>query len=378
MLNPKPRKLMKRLEDGYGGASSGGTPQSTRTFKHIIVGIDGTWQAAFSDMFHSNVFRMNVALNYRDRTKRNPQVFIYSSGVGTLSPNTRWTAGAFGEGLDQLILQAYTNIVSNYVPGDKLYIFGFSRGAVAARALTGFISYSGLLKPNCASLIEHAWRYFTGQEPIINYAAQRDTVTHPNVKIEFLGVWDTVSGPFKKEELCQKYRFTSFKLDPSVKHGVQLLSLDESRGAFSPLLWTGKSHDRQVLEQIWLPGVHCDVGGGYSSAFLSTVSLLTMVDKLAENNKILSFDEEWIDRGLISILKGEDVIINDEWQNFPGWRRRRERIIECADGSNHCFHPIVEHLDGKRIKVRTSEYELSTICKIIEPEGSSAGREVFR
>ena len=118
---------------------------------------------------------------------------------------------------------------------------------------------------------------------------------------------------------------------------LQLLSLDESRGAFSPLLWTGKSHDRQVLEQIWLPGVHCDVGGGYSSAFLSTVSLLTMVDKLAENNKILSFDEEWIDRGLISILKGEDVIINDEWQNFPGWRRRRERIIECADGSELLF-----------------------------------------
>ena len=50
--------------------------------KHLIIGIDGTSQAAFYDKFHSNVFRLNLALDYQD-AEDNPQVFIYSGGVGS-------------------------------------------------------------------------------------------------------------------------------------------------------------------------------------------------------------------------------------------------------------------------------------------------------
>jgi uncharacterized protein (DUF2235 family) len=283
------------FEAGTGLEAGSGPETRTRPFKHLILGIDGTWQAAYSDVFQSNVFRLNVALNYRDNSpNQNFQVYIYSSGLGTTNPSSRFVAGALGEGLDQSVLQAYVNLVSNYTPGDKIYIIGFSRGGVAARALSGLITHSGLLKADYAVLIEHAWRYFTGEPPLIDYPSQRKYATHADVKIEFLGVWDTVSGPYKKNELLERYRFTNFKLDRNVKCGVHILSIDESRADFIPILWSGRSHSGQTLEQIWMPGVHADIGGGYRHAFLSTVSLLLMIDKLAQYNPQLAFDETYV------------------------------------------------------------------------------------
>ena len=101
--------------------------------KRIFIGIDGTSNSAYFDKFYSNVYRMDLALAFKNRDKT-PQIFLYFNGVGTASYKYLGLLGkAFGEGLDQLILQAYVNIVANYEPGDKIYVFGFSRGSVAAR-----------------------------------------------------------------------------------------------------------------------------------------------------------------------------------------------------------------------------------------------------
>ena len=286
--------------------------------KHIVLGIDGTWQAAFRDIFQSNVYRLNLALNYEDETQEtNPQIFIYSAGVGTANRSSQVIAGATGEGLASIILEAYVNLVANYVPGDKIYIFGFSRGAFAARALSGMISHSGLLKANSSSLIEHAWRDFTNYEPKLDYSQLKAANTYKDVKIEFLGVWDTVSGPYKKEELLKRYRFDDLMLDRCVKHGVHIISIDDSRKEYSPIPWEGR-HANQTMDQIWLPGVHGDVGGGYSDAALSTISLLLMIDKLAEYYSKLSFDTSYIEDTLLSIVDSQDIVINDERDGF--WR----------------------------------------------------------
>src|ERR1700722_12047947 len=121
--------------------------------KRIFIGIDGTANSAFFDKFYSNVYRINLALQFRAKDG-SPQLFFYFSGVGTASYKWLGLLGkAFGEGIDALILQAYVNLVSNYEPDDKIYVFGFSRGAVAARALTGLISRSGLVRYECSPLI---------------------------------------------------------------------------------------------------------------------------------------------------------------------------------------------------------------------------------
>src|SRR5436309_2440274 len=110
--------MQKQLSGGADGQHDQYVP------KHIMLGIDGTWQAAFSDLFQSNVFRMNTALNYDDGTTHgNPQIYIYLAGVGTAMKTGRLRAGVLGEGLDELILQAYINLVSNCGPGDKIYLF---------------------------------------------------------------------------------------------------------------------------------------------------------------------------------------------------------------------------------------------------------------
>ena len=324
--------------------------------KHLILGIDGTWQAAFRDIFQSNVYRMNLALNYEDKTAdRKAQIFIYSAGVGTANRSSQMIAGATGEGLAAIILEAYINIVANYVPGDKIYIFGFSRGAFAARALSGMISHAGLLKANSSSLIEHAWRFFTGEKQEVAYEQLVADNTYQDVQIEFLGVWDTVSGPYKKEQLQRKYRFDNLMLDRCVKHGVHIVSIDDSRGDYSPIPWEG-FHPHQTMDQVWMPGVHGDVGGGYEDACLSTISLLMMIDKLAEYCPDLWFDDKYIEDTLIRIVDQQKIVVNDERIGF--WRyfgRSIARKIEQDVLHRHVQHPLVDLLRDKTIKFKRSQ-----------------------
>jgi uncharacterized protein (DUF2235 family) len=368
MIQIQKRRVLRRKDDDQqrggsfkawsgpaGGGGGSGSRRAVRPYRHIMLGIDGTWQAAFSDVFHSNVFRLCVALNYADKTKKkNSQVFIYSPGLGTMTESGRLIAGAFGDGFDQSILHAYINLVSNYRQDDKIYIFGFSRGAVTARALTGFITYAGLLKADFSSHIEHAWNYFTGRPQNFNYAGQRGSITHRNVKVEFLGLWDTVSGPHKQSELLERYRFTGNTLDPSVKHGVHVISIDESRGDFDPIVWKEfNDAGAQTLDQIWLPGVHCDIGGGYSDAFLSTVSLVAMIDKLAEYFPDLSFDQEYIEQTLLPLMANETVVVNDEWKGYvPQVLRGGPSRRSCASAIRASVHPIMKLMLSKPVTLR--------------------------
>ena len=331
-------------------------------FKHIFIGIDGTFQAAFRDTFQSNVHRMNVALDHED-PEGNPQIFIYSAGVGAYNRNSRMFAGATGEGLNSLVQNAYINLASNYVPGDRIYIFGFSRGAVAARVLTGFLSFCGLLKPNKLSLIHHAWDYFTGKENRrFDFGSLRSETI--KVDVEFLGVWDTVPGPYKFEELRRSYRFESLRLDPIVRCGIHILSIDESRAAFLPLLWD-RCENHQILEQTWLPGVHSDIGGGYGAAFLSTISLLFMIERLAQQCPDLSFDIDFINDVLLPTVEKEEVEINDEWGIwFVPPRKRfglKNRTADASTTHRHFVHPLVALLTDKEISVRSKKNQIPAV-----------------
>jgi uncharacterized protein (DUF2235 family) len=342
------------MQKEYEDAGNGSGPAR---FKHIIIGIDGTWQAAFRDPFQSNVHRMNIALDFHDNTDyQNPQIYIYSAGIGTANHSSRAIAGALGEGLDELVLSAYINLASNYVSGDRIYIFGFSRGAIAARALASFISHSGLLKANSLSFTAHAWRYFTREETDFSFAAARSNAN--DVEIEFLGVWDSVPGPYKLEDLRKRYRFEHLRLSRNVKFGAHILAMDETRKAFSPLLWEGCSTGGQTLEQVWLPGVHGDIGGGYGSAFISTVSLLLMIEILAHRCPTVKFDTRYIEDTLLPIVDTEDVVINNEWHRYPGrffkYFSRGFRSVDEKPEHFHFQHPLTNFISGKEVTMRSS------------------------
>lgn len=214
------------------------------------------------------------------------------------------------------------------------------------------ISYSGLLKAESSSLIEHAWRHFTGDEERIAFDDLKAANTHPSVVIEFLGVWDTVSGPYRKQELLRKYRFQNLQLDRCVKYGAHIISIDDSRSGYSPIPWEG-CRPTQIMEQIWMPGVHADIGGGYPEAFLSTTSLLLMIDKLAQYCPDLSFDDNYVEYTLLKIIETHDVVVNNDRAGF--WRffgRSVARNIESHVLDRHTQHPLVDILRTKAVKIK--------------------------
>ncbi|KAK7698665.1 hypothetical protein SLS64_012276 [Diaporthe eres] len=130
--------------------------------KRIIICCDGTWQSATSGKKNvpSNVTRLAREL---DRVgvdadgKEWQQVVWYDSGVGTTSLLGREAEGATGSGLENKVIDAYHFVALNWVPGDKVYCFGFSRGAFTARSIAGLISDIGICEPRMLQHFSELW-----------------------------------------------------------------------------------------------------------------------------------------------------------------------------------------------------------------------------
>src|SRR5215469_17437772 len=132
--------------------------------KHIVICCDGTGNQ-YGDA-NSNVVKLYEAL----KPDANGLVAYYHPGVGTMgAKNALTTAGkvwtkvrglAFGYGLSENIADAYRFLMQNFHAEEKIYIFGFSRGAYTARALCGMLRMFGLLAPGNEGLIPYTLRLF--------------------------------------------------------------------------------------------------------------------------------------------------------------------------------------------------------------------------
>jgi uncharacterized protein (DUF2235 family) len=110
--------------------------------RRLMCFFDGTSNRAVGpkDVIPTNVYKLNQALTYGFSGV--PQITFYFLGVGTRGDAI---SQATGNGFDQIITEAFINLASNYMDGDSIYLFGFSRGVAAARAISGMISDPGLL-----------------------------------------------------------------------------------------------------------------------------------------------------------------------------------------------------------------------------------------
>jgi hypothetical protein len=81
----------------------------------------------------------------------------------------------------------------------------------------------------------------------------------------------------------ERYEFHDVNLSTRVRFAYHALAIDEHREPFEPTLWKKQPNapKEQELEQAWFPGVHCDVGGGYSERGLSDGALTWMSDRAA-------------------------------------------------------------------------------------------------
>lgn len=266
--------------------------------KRIIVCCDGTWNTPDAKengaSCASNVAKIAELISpvgKMDGDERE-QITYYHEGVGTGDLKDKITGGAFGVGISKNIQDCYRFLVSNYLPEDEIWLFGFSRGAYTARSIVGLIRNSGLLTKENLDMLPEAYRLYR----------DRSDRTHPNsdkakkfrnyfslpdgkVDIHFLGVWDTVGslgvpGFLLHELLDDQWEFHDVTLSSIVKNAYHALAIDEQREDFRPCLWDAPAGT--AGEQVWFPGAHSDVGGGYAESALSDCALSWMMCK-AEN-----------------------------------------------------------------------------------------------
>ena len=201
----------------------------------------------------------------------------------------------------------------HYGEGDEIYLFGFSRGAYTVRSLAGFVSRCGLLKAEQFSTPEN-WKaidllYHDGyrmQRPMAELRRGLGETKFRNreselIPIRFIGVWDTVGslgipddfGILNLLDNAGDHTFHNTSLGKNVQAARHALAMDELRGTFQPTLWTGYEAGRNV-KQMWFPGAHSDVGGGYRECGLSDGALKWMIEEARETG--LAFDQQICDQ----------------------------------------------------------------------------------
>jgi uncharacterized protein (DUF2235 family) len=296
--------------------------------KNIVVCCDGTANEFSRD--RTNVVKLFHAL-VKDPAV---QACYYHPGVGTMAaPGFVTTVGrkvaeiaglVFGYGLSDDIADAYLFIARNFQPGDRLFLFGFSRGSYTARAIASLLRLYGLIPPDNDRLIPYAVRLMwairnLGQRPkgaapdprvdeYFDLAAEFRKTFSRECKPYFVGVWDTVSSVgWFASPLSLPYTANN----PEIAIGRHAVAIDERRAFFRTNLWRAPADAIKVgpdaikvgpkdMKQVWFPGVHSDVGGGYPEAEsgLAKIALKWMIDEARPTGLLL-------DENTVSLILGE-------------------------------------------------------------------------
>ena len=321
--------------------------------KKILVCLDGTGndphdaiqkidkKDQVEDDSISNVLKLHLLAGGRlDETRSNPsQLSLYYSGAET--PGTifrRALASAFANlEPDRIRKTAYKDLCANYEPGDEIFIFGFSRGAAIARMLASQIAKDGILVGN----------------------------RRHEANITLLGVWDTVASfgaPNLKDNTSpmSDVVFENGTIAKNIQQAYHLVAVDETRLAFRPTLMNACD----PVHEIWFPGVHSDVGGGYNRDGLSDITLSFMLEKVSAHG--VHFTDVAAVSSAARTLKGKVVVDVDDLTLKPDVlgplheHKRDEKVASvtlrpraiCVTVNDHASDrpPIIHHSVVDRIK----------------------------
>jgi uncharacterized protein (DUF2235 family) len=351
--------------------------------KNIVLLSDGTGNSS-SKIFKTNVWRLYQSLDLSSPEK---QIAYYDDGVGTSSfKPLAILGGIFGIGLKRNVIDIYSFCCRNYQAGDRIYGFGFSRGAFTIRVVAGFIARVGLLRYNGneADLARDALTAYREYRKVRKFKsarnlligplrALRDWVSHGVFRrpafgqldligldnFDFLGVWDTVDaygGPIEEITRAIDYFYWPLSMpDQFMNHKVvracHALALEEERDAFRPVLWDDRyvrgddnklyavdydwkptlsdpaaplaEIDRERISQVWFVGVHSDIGGGYSRDGLAHHTLAWMMARAKVYGlAYLPVQQQWHE----SLVDPYDKL-NDSRHGLSGYYRYRPRKL---------------------------------------------------
>ncbi len=273
--------------------------------RNLVIMLDGTGNELGRNL--SNVLKL-----YRIAEKGEKQLCFYNPGVGTISRVNPWRrfqqkfSGvlglATGYGLDDTVLSAYRFLVENWRDGDRIFLFGFSRGAWSVRVLAGLLHLIGLLRPEQLNMCDSAlgaYKQAANEDdlPLAWHFSRVIGVRYPTIR--FLGAWDTVGSVLvpRPDRLwipsLETLPYTA--TNPSVEIFRHAMALDERRRMFRLARWNqpqsflrnrfkpDEKRDQDIAQR-WFAGVHSDVGGGYPEleSGLSKFPLAWMIDEAAK------------------------------------------------------------------------------------------------
>jgi uncharacterized protein (DUF2235 family) len=268
--------------------------------RRLIACCDGTWNKPDRQGHTTNVVRLvrSIRACTDDGVS---QIVYYHPGVGTGNFVDRWVGGGTGIGLSENVRSVYAWLLDNYRDGDEIFLFGFSRGAYTARSVAGLIAHVGLLRKHHMENFEEVWDYYRQPEKVREKEEEAflanfpDRVRREDVTIRCIGVFDTVgSMGIPHSGFCRsEYQFHDVILGPAVEYAFHALAIDEQRKPFQPAVWKSNPSPRvrQTVEQVWFPGVHSNIGGGYPEHVLSDATLFWMASRIAP---LLELDRQYL------------------------------------------------------------------------------------
>lgn len=334
--------------------------------KNIVICCDGTWnkpeQVDLGVLAPSNVVKTARAASVRDKEK---QVVWYDPGVGSGAWD-RISGGAFGMGLSKNVREAYRAIADVYEEDDKVFLFGFSRGAYTVRSLGGLLYKCGLLRRcpdvDLDQLVEAAYVVYRNPDDTGEAFKKQNSQECP---ITMLGVWDTVRAlgiPLRALNCIARKRhvFHDHKLRNNVLHAYHALAVDEKRRIFKPVRWDLTDETtRKIAEEVWFVGVHSNIGGGYMDGGLSDTALRWMLRKARSHGMLLNSRYR-----KLHIVPDHHGLLRD---SRAGWLKKVfywKRVRPIAEGE--CVHLSVR----RRMQSITSSYAAENVpdlerCKIV-------------
>ena len=336
--------------------------------KRIVVCMDGTWQTLAQDP-PTNIGIIARSLAHTDMTSGKPieQVAIYAQGVGTTMGRfpgaqlfdqfqanmTRTIGGAFGVGLEETIFNAYLQLVLNYEDGDEIYIFGFSRGAFAARRLSGLINSAGIVSRMFAEKALEGFNLYQDTPPFdadpalraahhekerefrIEYGkgarnpdGSRRKIAEPP-PIKYLGVFDTVKQRGFSEvvsgfwpRVSRRSKLKSLLVCPNVLSARHAVAIDECRIGFPSTIWEkldesnaaaharpGADPNYKYYDQRWFVGMHGDIGGGDTNG-LAALALKWIAEGAAKQG-LRFYEKHGNDESLFDAKMAEADLVFD-------------------------------------------------------------------
>lgn len=277
--------------------------------RNIGIFSDGTGQAGGANPINwTNVYRLFMATREADGAG---QICFYDPGLGA-NPDEGEIRGPFrrfkdllaeatGYGITDNIIDCYAALLCAHRPGDRIFLFGFSRGAYTVRSLGGVLALCGVpggfaqvtrwdgfsdaikaeeVRALAASAVKDVYMIRDAAARAEAAAAFRERHGTQPAPPFFVGVWDTVRalGLPGIGSLPGRHKFHDAILNRQVAHGRHVLAIDENRQVFAPELWDEREAPPGQIRQAWFAGVHTDIGGGYGLKMgLSDLSLGWMI-----------------------------------------------------------------------------------------------------